>query len=70
MIEHTLREGLAGGVRTQFTVKAEGLVDREISLHSEHRRSGPLFFTENLSTALVQHTVDPPDGIFRALNLD
>jgi hypothetical protein len=70
MIEHALGEGLAGGVRTQFTVEAERLVDREISLHGEHRRSGPLFFAEDLPSALVQDTVDTADGIFGALNLD
>ena len=70
MIEHALREGLPSGVGTQFTVEAERLADRKISLHGEHRRSGPLFFTENLSSALIQDTVDTADGIFRTLNFD
>ena len=53
VIEHALREGLASGVGAQFPIEAEGLVDRKISLHGEHRRSGPLLFTEHLSSALV-----------------
>jgi hypothetical protein len=70
MIEHALREGLAGGMRTQFPVEAEGLVDREICLYGEHRRSGPLLFAEDLPSALVQDTVDTANSIFGALNLD
>lgn len=70
MIEHTLGEGLSGGVRAELSVESEGLGDREVSLNSEHGGSWPLFFAEHLSTAFVQAGVDTTDGILRALDLD
>ena len=70
MIEHALRESLPGGMRAQFTVEAERLVDGKISLNGKHRRSGPLLFTEDLPSALIQDTVDTPDGIFGTLDFD
>ena len=70
MIEHALREGLSGGVGTQFAVEAEGLVDREICLYGEHRRSGPLLFAEDLPSALIQDTVNTADSIFGTLDFD
>jgi hypothetical protein len=70
MIKDTLGERLSGSMSTQIPIEAEGFVDREVSLHREHRRSGSLFFAEDLSSTFVQDTVDPPDSIFGALNLD
>jgi len=70
MIEHTLREGLAGGMRAQLSVESERLGDREVSLDSEHRCSGTLLFGKDLATTFVQARVDTTNGVFRALNLD
>ena len=70
VIEHRLWEGLSSGMRAQLSIEAEGLGDREVCLHCEHRSSWPLFFTEHLSTTLVQAAVNTANGVFRALNLD
>jgi hypothetical protein len=70
MIEHTLGEGLAGGVGPELTVEAEGLSDGEVGLDREHGGSGALLFAEDLSTTLVQTTINTTDGVFRALNLN
>lgn len=70
MIEDTLGEGLSGGMRAELSVESEGLGDGEVSLDGEHGRSGALLLGEDLSTALVQATVDTADGVFWALDLD
>ncbi len=70
VVEHTLREGLAGGVLSEFTVEAKGLHDREESLDSEHGCSWPLLFAEDLSTTLVQARVDTTNGVFGTLDFD
>ena len=70
MVEHGLWEGLTRRRRAKVAVEAEGLGDRQVRLDGEHRRSGPLLFTEDLSTALVEHTVYTADGVLGALNLD
>ena len=70
MIKHTLGESLPGSMRPQFTIKAEGLGDREVSLDSKHRRSRPLLFAEHLTTSLVEDTVNPTNCVFRTLDFD
>jgi len=70
MIEDTLGEGLSGGVRAELSVESEGLSDGEVSLDCEHGCSRALLLGEDLSTTLVQATVDTTDGVFWALDLD
>lgn len=70
VIEDTLGEGLSGGMRAELSVESEGLGDGEVSLDGEHGRSRALLLGEDLSTALVQATVDTADGVFWALDLD
>ena len=70
MVHDTLGERLARRSSAEFTVEAEGLHDGEVSLDGEHGGSGPLFFGEDLSTALVQARVDTTDGVFGTLDLD
>jgi hypothetical protein len=70
MVEHALGEGLAGGMRAELSVEAEGLGDREVSLDSEHGGSRALLLGEDLSTTLVQAAVDTTDGILWALDFD
>lgn len=70
MIEHTLGEGLASGMRAQLSVEAEGLGDGQVGLDGEHGSSGALLFREDLSTTLVETRVDTTDGVLGALDLD
>jgi hypothetical protein len=70
VVKDSLREGLAGGVRAQFSVKTEGLGDRQVRLDSEQGRASVLFLTENLTAALTQTTVNTTNGIFWTLNFD
>ena len=70
MIEHVLGERLTRRRRTELTVEAEGLHDRQVCLDSEHGGSGPLLLAEDLSTALVEDGVDTTDGVLGALDLD
>ena len=70
MVEHTLGEGLAGGVRAQLSVESERFCDRQERLDGKHGCSWTLFFAEHLSTALVQTAVNSTNGVFRALNFD
>lgn len=70
MIEDTLGEGLTGGVLTEISVETEGLGDREVSLDGEHGCSDPLLLAEDLSTTLVQTTVDTTNGVFGTLDFD
>lgn len=70
VIEHTLGEGLAGSLTTELCVEAKGLHYREVSLDSEHGCSGSLLFTHDLSTTLVEHTVDTTNRVLGTLYLD
>ncbi len=70
VIEDTLGEGLSGGMRAKLSVESEGLGDGEVSLDSEHGGTRTLLLGEDLSTTLVQATVDTADGVFWALDLD
>ena len=70
MVKYSLGEGLAGGVRAELTVEAEGLGDREVRLDREHGRSRALLLREDLATTLVETRVDTTNGVLRALDLD
>ena len=70
MIEHTLGEGLSTGGGTEISGETEGLHDGQVSLNGEHGGSGTLLFAEDLTSALVQATVDTADGVFGTLDLD
>ena len=70
VIEDTLGEGLSGGMRAKLSVESEGLGDRKVSLDGEHGGTRTLLLGEDLSTTLVQATVDTADGVFWALDLD
>ena len=70
MIEDTLGEGLSGGMRAKLSIESEGLGDGKVSLDGEHGGTRTLLLGEDLSTTLVQATVDTADGVFWALDLD
>ena len=70
VIEDGLREGLALRVRAEVGGETERLVDGQVSLDREHRRSGALLLREYLATTLVEAGVDTADGVLRALDLD
>jgi hypothetical protein len=70
MIHYTLGEGLAGGMGAKFSVEAKRLIDGEISLDCEHRRSRPLLFAEDLTTTLVENAVDTTNGVLGTLYFD
>ena len=70
MIEHRLGEGLALCVTPEIGGEAEGLHDGQVRLDGEHGGSGPLLLAEDLSTTLVEHTVDTTNSVLRALDLD
>lgn len=70
MVEHHLREGLAGSSSAEIGIEAEGFHDREVGLDIEHWSPNTLFFGEHLSTTLVQGAVDATDGVLGALDLD
>jgi hypothetical protein len=58
MVEHGLREGLAGSMRAEIGIVTEGLHDWEIGLNGEERGSWTLLFGENVTTSSGQYTVD------------
>jgi hypothetical protein len=70
MVEHTLGESLAGGVRAQLSVESKRFCDRQEGLDGKHGCSWTLLLAEHLSTALVQTAVNSANGVFRALNFD
>ena len=70
VIEDGLREGLALRVRAEVGGETERLVDGQVSLDREHRRSGALLLREYLAATLVEAGVDTADGVLRALDLD
>lgn len=70
VIEHTLWECLTSSRCTKLAVETERFHDREISLDSEHGCTDPLLFAEDLTTTLVEHTIDSTDSTLRALDLD
>lgn len=70
MVKDSLREGLASGVRAQFSVETERLGDRQVRFDSEHGRARALFLAEDLTAAFIQTTVDTTNGVFWALNFN
>jgi hypothetical protein len=70
MVEHQLRERLAGGVPAELAVESERLRDGQIGLDGGHRRAWAPFVRDDDPAALAEGVVDTPDGGFGALDLD
>merc|ERR1711968_55277 len=70
VVEHTLREGLAGGLGTQGLGEAEGLLDGQVGLDSVHWSTRALLLGDDLTTACVHSGVHTTQGILGASDLD
>jgi hypothetical protein len=70
VVEHGLREGLAGGGGTEISVEAEGLQDGEVGLDVEEGSTRALLLVEDVTTSAGKDTVDTTHGVLGHLNLD
>ena len=70
VVEDGLREGLAGGVRAQVSVEAEGLHDGEVGLDGEQGCSGALVLAEDVTSSPGEHSVHATHGTLGHLDLD
>jgi hypothetical protein len=70
MVEDGLWEGLAGGVRAEIGVEAEGLHDWQVSLDGEEWGTWTLLLGEDVATTAGKDTVDTTHGGLWNLNLD
>jgi hypothetical protein len=70
MVKDALREGLTGSTGTQVSRETERLVDREVSLDSDHRGTRALLLREDVTTATVKNTIDTTDSRVGALDFD
>lgn len=70
MVEHHLWEGLAGGVGTEISVEAEGLVDWQVSLDVEQRSTWTLDLLEDVTSPPGKDGVDTTHGVLWNLDLD
>ena len=70
MREDTLREGLTGGLRTEIGGETEGLEDGQVGLNLVERSTGALFFSNDVSTTLIQARINTTNGVFWALDID
>ena len=70
MVHDGLRERLSARRRTELTVEAERLHDRQVGLDREHGRADTLLLAEDLSTTLVEDGVDTTNGVLGTLDFD
>lgn len=70
MVEHQLRERLAGRVSPELAVESERLRDGQIGLDGRHGRAWAPFVGDDVPAALAEAVVYAPDGGFGALDLD
>ena len=67
MVKHALGEGLAPRVRAEVSSETEGLVHREVGLDDKHGCPSHLALLKHVTTATVQHTIDPSNCHLRTL---
>jgi len=69
VIEHALREGLAGSLLAEIASEAERLGNGEVSFDLEDGCSDTLLLLNHTATAPVQAAVDATDSLLRASNI-
>jgi len=70
VIEDALWEGLATGLRSQVSGETEGLVDRQVGLDDEHWGAWGLRLLVDVTSSLVQYTINTTYCGLWALNFD
>ena len=70
MIEDTLREGLSSRILSQGSSESKGLIDRQVCFDNEHWSSHDLTFFNDMSSSLIQYSIDSSDNSLRALNFN
>ncbi|KAH3663650.1 hypothetical protein OGAPHI_005051 [Ogataea philodendri] len=70
VVEDHLWESLTTGSLSQITSETEGLIDRQVSLHSEQWSTWSLFLRDNLTSLSVQNRVDTTNSVLWTLNLN
>jgi len=69
VVEHALREGLAGGLLAEIAGEAKGLRNREMCLDLEDGSANTLLLLDNASTAPVQASVDSTHSLLGACDV-